>query len=250
MARSQVLLDIEGTTTPIAFVTGVLFPYARTHLREYLEAHAAQPECAALLDGLRAEHRRDRQSRDDAPPNWIEDSASAQIDSAARYVGWLMDRDRKSTPLKTLQGLIWEQGFRRGNLVGEVFDDVPIALAQWREHGVTVSIFSSGSILGQQLLFRHSTAGDLSPFIARYFDTSVGTKIAPASYGAIAAALGVPPASVVFVSDVSRELDAARSSGMATRLAVRPGNVSPPDGHGHPVVHRLTDRTLLEPTRQ
>lgn len=246
----HLLLDIEGTTTPIAFVTEVLFPYARAHVREYLEAHAADPGCTALIAQLRTEHQRAARTSDDAPPHWTDERASAAIDSAVRYVGWLMDRDRKSTPLKTLQGLVWEAGYVRGDLVGQVFDDVPVALAQWHQRGVPVSIFSSGSVLGQQLLFRHSSAGDLSRFIAGHFDTNVGPKASHASYVAIAAALGLSPSSVVFVSDAVRELDAARSAGMEGRLAVRPGNASPPDGHGYTVVHRLTDRALLEGRRE
>ena len=226
-----ILLDIEGTTTPIAFVTEVLFPYARTHVREHLEHRASRPAYAEIITALRAEHRLEQQSAD-PPPAW-DDAAGSWLDAPVRYVEWLMDRDRKSTPLKSLQGRIWEEGYRRGEIIGEVFEDVPRALAAWQRQGVPVSIFSSGSVLAQQLLFRHSSAGDLSGFISGHFDTTVGPKVAADSYRRIAAAAGTPPGSILFVSDVTRELDAARAAGLQACLAVRPGNSPPPPGHGY-----------------
>jgi enolase-phosphatase E1 len=140
-----------------------------------------------------------------------------------------MDRDRKSPALKELQGRIWEDGYRRGELVGEVFPDVPGALRRWQERQLPVGIFSSGSVLAQQLLFGHSSAGDLAPFLRWYFDTRVGAKIEPNSYRTIARAIGLPADSILFVSDVTRELSAARAAGMQVRLSVRPGNPPQPD---------------------
>lgn len=226
-----ILLDIEGTTTPIAFVTQVLYPYARAHVRQHLEQHASRPGYAEVTTALREEHRLDERSAD-PPPAW-DDAAETRLDAVVRYVEWLMDRDRKSTPLKMLQGRIWEEGYRRGELIGAVFEDVPRALAAWQRERVPVGIFSSGSVLAQQLLFRHSSAGDLSGFISGHFDTTVGPKIAADSYRRIAAAVGQPPESILFISDVTRELDAARAAGFQTCLAVRPGNTPPPTGHGY-----------------
>ena len=170
-----VLLDIEGTTTPIRFVYEVLFPYARRHLRRYVEQHAASPEHAPLYDRLRDEHASDRAAAEAVPP-WIDQPSVARAGSILSYLEWLMDRDRKSTALKSLQGLIWEEGYRGGDLVGEVFADVPAALARWRAQRIDAGIFSSGSVLAQQLLFRHSSAGDLTSLLRWHFDTTTGPK--------------------------------------------------------------------------
>ena len=156
-----------------------------------------------------------------------------------------MDRDRKSTALKSLQGLIWEEGYRGGDLLGEVFADVPAALARWRAQRIDAGIFSSGSVLAQQLLFRHSSAGDLTSLLRWHFDTTTGPKTDPESYRRIAAAMGIPAASVLFVSDIAAELDAARTAGMQTRLALRPGNRPPPLGHGHTEIRTFDELTGL-----
>ena len=145
----------------------------------------------------------------------------------------LMDQDSKAPALKELQGHIWEDGYHTGGLVGEVFDDVKPALERWRQQGVAVGIFSSGSVLAQKLLFRHSSAGDLTPLLHWHFDTAVGAKTSPDSYSRIAASIGESPSAVLFVSDIVAELDAARTAGMQTALSVRPGNAAVRDGHGH-----------------
>jgi enolase-phosphatase E1 len=216
------LLDIEGTTTPIEFVTGTLFPFARERFPAFLHEHASDPEVRSDLEALRAEHGRERAS--DPPPPWREDDA---LGSATAYVFWLMDRDRKSTALKALQGRIWEAGFRAGTLVGPVYPDVPKALRRWKEEGREACIFSSGSVLAQRLLFAHSTAGDLTPCLAAYFDTAMGSKREAASYRGIAAARRRPAGEWLFLSDVTDELDAARDAGMRTALVVRPGRPEP-----------------------
>ena len=235
-----VLLDIEGTTTPIAFVFDVLFPYARARLRSHLAQHATISDYDALVDRLREEHAADASAGADPPP-WTPAPPSGRPEAVAAYVEWLMDRDRKSTALKELQGRIWQEGYRRGELVGAVFEDVPRALERWRMRGLKVGIFSSGSRLAQQLLFRHSSAGDLTECVSYYFDTTTGPKWSPESYQLIAATLGLSPGTVIFVSDVTRELDAARTAGMQTRLAVRPENPSVPPGHAHPVIRSFDE---------
>jgi 2,3-diketo-5-methylthio-1-phosphopentane phosphatase len=228
-AVRAIILDIEGTTTPIAFVTETLFPYARRHLGAYLDAHAASSE--DIVERLRTE----RQQEDDPScPPWSDRTPDARRLSVMAYVGWLMDRDRKSPPLKELQGRIWQDGYRSGELIGEVFPDVPGALERWRRAGMEVGIFSSGSVLAQQLLFRYSSAGDLTKYLRWHFDTAVGPKNDPESYARIASHVEAAPAQVLFVSDVVRELDAARAAGMQTFLSVRPGNAGQP-AHGHRV---------------
>jgi enolase-phosphatase E1 len=218
-AVRAILLDIEGTTTPVAFVYNVLFPFARQHLREYLRDPARREKVDDVLTRLRAEWDADGAARG-AVPSWSE----ADPESAAAYLEWLMDRDVKSPALKLLQGHIWEGGYRSGTLIGQVFPDVPPAFVRWRGEGVTIAIYSSGSVLAQQLLFGATAAGDLTTFISAFFDTSVGAKRWPDSYRRIAEALQCVSGDVLFVSDMPAELDAARAAGLQVVLAVRPGN--------------------------
>ena len=151
-----------------------------------------------------------------------------------------MDRDRKSPGLKLLQGRIWERGYRTGELAGKVFPDVAPALRRWRDAGVTVAIYSSGSELAQRLLFGSTGEGDLTKLLSRFFDTAVGPKVSPDSYRRIAGDLGERPDEVLFVSDVTAELDAADAAGCQARLCVRPGNHQQPPHH-HAVVHSFDE---------
>jgi enolase-phosphatase E1 len=217
-------LDIEGTTTPVEFVHTTLFGYARARVQEFLERHDADPDVQSDIALLRAEH-----AAESPPPN-------PPMASVSAYVHWLIDHDRKSTALKSLEGKMWHDAYRAGDLVGEVYPDVAPALQRWQERGIDVAIFSSGSIQAQRDLFGHSTAGDLTPFIRAYFDTTTGPKSAPPSYASIAAALGHPPASILFVSDVAAELDAACVAGMQTAWCVRtPGSETANDAHA--IIH-------------
>jgi len=242
-AARAILLDIEGTTTPVSFVTGVLFPYARRHLRSHLEMHGESYEPLVARDEplvarFRDEHVADC-SRGETVPAWEEEPRSARWAAVAAYAEWLMDRDRKSSALKELQGKIWEDGYRRGELVGDLFPDVRPALERWHERDRPVGIFSSGSVLAQQLLFRHSVSGDLTGFLRWYFDTRVGTKVDPASYRRIATAAETPAESFLFLSDVPNELTAAKAAGMQVRLVVRPGNARVLQEHSFEVIHSL-----------
>ena len=175
-----VLLDIEGTTTPIAFVHDVLFPYARARVGSFLESHGSDDDVRKIVEDLGTEQR-------SAPAN----SDERREATVVGYIHVLMDRDRKSGPLKALQGRIWEQGYRDGELKGEVYPDVPIAFARWTADGVRIGIFSSGSVLAQQLLFANSTAGDLSRFLSCHFDTGVGAKGEAGIFLLIVESLGV-----------------------------------------------------------
>ena len=240
MAVQAILLDIEGTTTPISFVYDVLFPFARVHLRRHLEEHVDSIDYTALFDRLRDEHAADRRRGETVPP-WVDAPQISRLTSIASYGEWLMDRDRKSTALKDLQGRIWEEGYTRGRLVGEVFDDVPAALARWHARHMPIGIYSSGSVLAQQLLFRHSSAGDLSRFLRFYFDTAVGAKRARNSYRSIAAKMAIPAPAIRFVSDVTEELDAAREAGMQTTLSIRPGNPARPDADVHAAIRSFDE---------
>ncbi len=226
MTVRAIVLDIEGTTTPIAFVYDVLFPYARAHLREYL-GEVPDPDAINLLKEER-----------------LRDAAAApddSIDSLAKYVEWLMDRDRKSPGLKALQGLVWQRGYRDGSLKGMVFPDVPRALARWHEAGIKIAIYSSGSVLAQRLLFSTTSFGDLTPLLTGFFDTSSGAKTFEDSYRRIAGALGCSPPEMLFVSDVTAEIDAARNAGCQVTLCVRPGNAPQQISEGLRFVHSFDE---------
>lgn len=214
-----VLLDIEGTTTPIAFVHEVLFSYARDHVRSFLENNSDSEEVQADIARLRDEHAVD-------VSEGRYETVLADIESVAKYVEWLIARDRKSTGLKTLQGKIWKLGYADGSLQSQVFADVPPALKRWHGAGLRVSIFSSGSVLAQKLLFAHTESGDLTHYIGDYFDTSAGKKGELESYRKIANAMGLAATEIVFISDVVTELEAAQEAGMKTLLSIRPGNAS------------------------
>jgi enolase-phosphatase E1 len=232
----SVLLDIEGTVTPIAFVHEVLFPYARSHLKNYLAAHLESAETLADLAALRDEHALDVQ-QELSPPALVDRPANAVIDSVVSYVHWLIDRDRKSVGLKSLQGKIWKQGYLDGTLRAPLFADVLSALKRWQGAGLRIAIFSSGSIFAQKLLFAHTDRGDLTELIDAYFDKSNGSKTAVESYRRIAAELGLVPEEILFISDVVAELDAARSAGLQTLLCIRPGNQSQAGAERHQIIH-------------
>ena len=221
-----VLLDIEGTTTPISFVHDVLFSYARTHLRDYLTKHLDDADVRADVQLLRDE---------------AEVSLGGDIESIVAHVNLLIDLDRKSTGLKSLQGKIWHEGYASGTLRAQVYADVAPALARWRVAGLNVSIFSSGSVLAQQLLFAHTEAGDLTPFINHYFDTTIGKKGETESYRRIAETLSLPASEMLFVSDVVTELAAARDAGMTVVLSLRPGNQPQNSADQYPTIESFDE---------
>lgn len=238
-AASAVLLDIEGTTSSVSFVYEVLFPYARAHLDAYLRAHWATPEC----DRARELVARDLGARS------FEDWAAGFTPSQAREqfaaaVLRQMDTDAKATGLKDLQGLIWRDGFLSGQLRSHVYPDVPPALRSWHARGLDVRIYSSGSIAAQRLFFAHTDEGDLTGYFRGHYDTTTGPKRAAESYRKIAADAGWQPETVVFLSDVVEELDAAREAGMRTGLSVRPGNAPARADHGHPVLHSFAEADI------
>ena len=212
-----ILLDVEGTTSSISFVYDVLFAFARQHVGDFLVRNRLEPAVQAAASALAAETGAADATLDD--PAGTTRLALAAID--------LMNRDVKSTPLKALQGMIWRSGFESGELVSHVFDDVPEAIGQWADSGLDVRIYSSGSIDAQKLFFGHTAAGDLTPHLRGHYDTTTGPKRDAASYRAIAADMKMEPREILFISDVGEELDAARQAGMATALAIRPGNRDP-----------------------
>jgi enolase-phosphatase E1 len=242
-AVRAILLDIEGTTTPIDFVYRTLFPYARLRVAQFLLDHASEPGIRKDLEDLRAQHRADLDERL-SPPPWLDEMHGLDLAAVTSYVLELMDRDSKCPALKSLQGKIWQEGYRKGELHGEVYPDVPLALERWSQQGKIVAIYSSGSVLAQKLLFGSTAAGDLTRFLRAYFDTAIGPKHLPESYARIAAALALAPPNILFISDVAKELDAARAEGIQTALCVR----TPPNeriASTHNVIHSFEELFLI-----
>lgn len=203
MTTRLAIFDIEGTTTSIAFVYDVLFPYARAALPGFIAARwhdDAVREAAALM------------------------GADASPEAATAKALALMDGDVKDTGLKVLQGMVWATGYADGSIRGHVFADVPAAFAALTARGVRVVIYSSGSVAAQKQIFGYSEAGDLTPYLSGYFDTTTGPKKEPRSYGTIVSALDVAPDEAMFFTDNLDEARAARDGGLDVRVLVRPGN--------------------------
>ena len=229
-----ILLDIEATTTPIDFVYKKLFPYASHELESFLRKYAQDPEIQSLIRDLRAQHEVDER-KGLQPPDWKGDSEEARLRSSIVYGQWLIARDSKCTPLKSLQGKIWQQGFTSGELRGEVFPDVPVAFERWQKRGKIIGIYSSGSVLAQQLLFRSTVSGDLTSYISAFFDTRVGAKTEQESYKKIAASLSSAPRHFLFISDAAKEIEAAQSAGMQALLCERDARAASSSGQGEAI---------------
>lgn len=219
---NAVLLDIEGTTTSISFVFDVLFPFAAKAIPDFLRQNADRPDVAATIALIMK----------DALPSELGRTPDA---NALSVVQRQMAGDIKATGLKQLQGLVWQYGYENGQIKGHVFADVPERFTHWRTIHRPVAIYSSGSRLAQQLLFRHNIAGDLTSGISGYYDTTSGPKREAASYQAIAEAWGIPAKEITFCTDQAAEADAALSAGMQTAIIMRPGNAPLPAHLAHPI---------------
>lgn len=213
-----VLLDIEGTTAPVRFVSEVLFPFAAARLHDFVAAHAQDPEVRQALAETAVLEQRD-----------LSDAEAVDV-----LLGWIK-ADRKATPLKTLQGKIWREGYESGALVSPVYPDAVAAMRLWKDKGLTLAVYSSGSLEAQQLLYRYSDHGDLTGLFSGFFDTRTGPKLEAASYAAIAAALRFQPREILFLSDLPGEITAARAAGLAaTRIdRDRDPHARFDDGGGH-----------------
>ncbi|PPC92180.1 MAG: acireductone synthase [Methylobacter sp.] len=199
-----IVTDIEGTTTALSFVKDVLFPYARSQIAEFVRHNQDDPRIAGLL----------QDARSIAGADLTDEQLIAVLE------GWI-DNDEKITPLKSLQGLIWYDGYHKGRFKGHVYQDAARNLSQWHAQGFKLYVYSSGSVQAQKLLFAQSDYGDLSVLFSGYFDTHIGGKRETASYQAIAAELGLPGEDILFLSDIVEELDAAKAAGFATCWLVR-----------------------------
>ena len=230
--KPVILTDIEGTTSAISFVKDVLFPYARRELPRFVREHGHDPEVRRWLDQVAVE-------------NGAVCSDEVIVETLQ---GWI-DQDRKHTALKALQGLMWREGYERGDYRGHVYPDAAASLRRWHEGGHRLAVFSSGSVAAQKLLFGHSEAGDLAPLFCAFFDTEVGHKRDADSYRLIADQLNRSPEDILFLSDVVAELDAARDAGMRTVLLDRRGDYPQPRdaraGNGHPRVESFDEVDAL-----
>jgi enolase-phosphatase E1 len=226
-----ILTDIEGTTTPIAFVHETLFPFAASRLDGCCARAGDDPRIADAIATLRGEFEKD--PREGA-------TSAGGFGNGAVYARHLMQADRKSTGLKALQGIIWEAGYGDGTLKAQVYEDVPRALETWRRAALRLRVFSSGSVLAQKLLFAHSDRGDLTGHFEGYHDTTTGPKKNRQSYVAIAGSFALDTAEILYLSDVVAELDPAREAGMATGLLIRPGN-APAEPGTHPTHETFLD---------
>lgn len=213
MSARAIVVDIEGTTTDIAFVHRVLFPIARDAMPRFIREHAGDPEHAASIEAVRGAVAKERGG----------DAGSVSLEDVIAKLIAFIDADVKDTALKAIQGAIWREAYEAGEIRSHVYDDVEPAFRRFRDAGAPIYVFSSGSIEAQRLLFANTVAGDLTPYLAGYFDTTTGPKKEPESYARIAAAIGRAPGEVLFLSDVLAELDAARAAGMSTLWITRPG---------------------------
>lgn len=220
-----IITDIEGTTSSIAFVKEVLFPYARANIAAFIAQEANNPTVQSLV-------------------NDVYQHVGHPLEQAAliaQLITWI-DEDQKITPLKALQGLIWADGYRIGKLKGHIYPDVIPQLQSWHAQGIQLYVYSSGSVFAQKLLFAHTEAGDLTPLFTGYFDTHIGNKREQAAYSNIIASLGLPAAELLFLSDIVEELDAAQAAGMHTCCLSR--DTLTPAANQHRLVNSFAEINL------
>jgi enolase-phosphatase E1 len=209
-----IVTDIEGTTSSLSFVQEVLFPYARANLEDYVRRHQDEPQVKRLLEESCKE-------------------AGAELDTGqliSQLIQWL-DEDKKVTPLKSLQGLIWKAGYQKGDFKGHVYPDAAAYLKAWKAKGLDLYVYSSGSVYAQKLLFAHTEYGDLTPLFSGFFDTHIGGKKEQESYRKIAKQLGIPADQILFLSDIKEELDAAKAAGFKTLWLIRDSTPDPQTEH-------------------
>lgn len=200
-----ILTDIEGTTSSISFVRDVLFPYAAQYLPMFLRANSQTPEVMAQIQAVAEQAGLD----------------AADFAAVERVLLEWIAQDKKATPLKALQGMLWEHGYQNRDYTAHVYPDAFETLSAWHRQGLPLYVYSSGSVKAQQLFFRYSEFGDMTPLFRGYFDTETGHKQQQASYEAIAKQLAIPAQDILFLSDIQAELDAARAAGMQTCWLVR-----------------------------
>ena len=228
MTIQAILTDIEGTTTSLSFVKDVLFPYAYEHMQSFVVENRTNPAVAKLIDDVRYE---------------VNNPVLSLSGAIEQLKQWIRD-DKKITPLKAIQGLMWQQGYASGDFTGHVYPDAVAGLQAWHAQGLQLYVYSSGSVQAQQLLFGYSDAGDLTPLFSGYFDTQVGHKREIGAYQHIAQAIGIAPEHILFLSDIREELDAAQQAGMQTCALVRENQAT--EGLQHPWVENFAQIDLTK----
>ncbi|KAL7073530.1 hypothetical protein ACQ4LE_007549 [Meloidogyne hapla] len=227
LSFEAILTDVEGTTTSIDFVKTVLFPFSFEHSGDFIQKLVigkCEPEQQKIVDDLintSNEHARESSEVSAIESN---DNCETQISKLTANIQLWIKQDKKYTALKNLQGLIWEDGYKRGLIHAHVYPDVPIAFERLNKSGIPIYIFSSGSIWAQKLLYSHTDYGDLAKFISSHFDTTIGPKFAKESYQRITEQIGIAPNKILFLTDIEKEAFAAKSAGLQVSLALRPGN--------------------------
>jgi len=224
MNIKAILCDIEGTTTSVSFVYETLFPYFEQHIGRLLTL-LHDPVVAECF--LQIKQTLQQQGKPDA----------SSADVLAKLRQWVLE-DKKETTLKALQGIIWREGYLRRELKGHLYDDVFPAFQAWHQQGISLNIYSSGSVTAQKLLFAHTEKGDLTPILNAYFDTTSGAKREVGSYQNISQSLNLAATDILFLSDIEAELDAAKEAGLNTIQIVRAGTEK---GSNHPIAHTFTE---------
>ena len=240
MNQQHLLLDIEGTTCPVSFVSEVLFPFAKQELSNYIKQHWNENTHNKPIQEAKKEWLDDQSSESVRIKKQLSQGEIQEIDGLIQYLKHLISIDKKSTALKDLQGKIWEYGYNNGELKSVLYQETAECLRQWHEQGLTLSVYSSGSIHAQQLLYRHSSSGNLESLFSHWFDTHTGPKKSSESYTKIAKHLNTPPNNIWFVSDNGAECDAAQAAGMHTLFSLRNGNPDR-DPKDHKVIKSLLE---------
>ena len=240
MNQQHLLLDIEGTTCPVSFVSDVLFPFAKQELSTYIKQNWDKIPHNKPIQAAKKEWQDDESSKSMQIKQQVAKGETEEMDGLIQYLKHLISIDKKSTALKDLQGKIWEHGYNNGDLKSQLFPETAECLREWCEQGITLSVYSSGSIQAQKLLYRHSPMGDLEKLFSHWFDTHTGPKKCTESYTKIAKQLQSSPNKIWFVSDNGAECDSARSAGMHTLFSLRDGNPDR-DPRDHTVVQSLRE---------
>jgi len=237
---SHLLLDIEGTTCPVSFVSDVLFPYATQQLEAYIEQHHRDADVNKILLSAIEEHNQDNDwQRNNRARGLLSDPSDNRLDITI-YLKHLISIDKKSTALKDLQGKIWKHGYTRGDIISTLFPETTTCLHEWSSMNLALAVYSSGSIEAQQLLYQYTNSGNLKPLFSHWFDTHTGPKKEAKSYSTICNQMQVEPSAVLFISDSGDECDAAQSAGLETLFSLRDGN---PDTNprGHRTIDNLKE---------